>query len=73
MDDEHHLIYDCQKFQDLRVGRILEILNSTDGHILRLFDQGNFEIYRFIAEAMLRVDEGVVEEPLAQQPRQADG
>ena len=71
VDDEHHMIFDCESFQTLRTGRVLEILESSNGFSTDLWNHQ--EMHRFIAEAMLRVDEGVVEEPPAQQPRQADG
>ena len=71
MDDEDHLAFECQRFQNSRSGPLSELIDSTP-NLHTLFESGDILFYRYIADCMKMVDEGVAEEPQAQQPPQAD-
>ena len=62
--DELNLVFECERYRNLRTGHTLEVLEVG-------FDWSFFRTLEPSGD--LRVEEGVVEEPPAQQPRQADG
>ena len=78
VDDEHHMLFDCQAFNHLRDEAIsLMMVNSDllDDFSVRDFLKGDERIvYRFISDCMNFVDDSVaVAGTEAEQPSQAEG
>ena len=58
VDDEMHLVFDCEAFEHLRVDEVFEALQGADGSIRDFFASNNCSITgKFISSCMQILDE----------------
>ena len=56
VDDEYHMIFECEAFSDSR-SEVSECIQTSDGSIRNLFMQGDFvKVYKFVSSCMKAID-----------------
>jgi len=82
VDDEHHMLFDCEAFNHLRLGNVQDIitdlisdLSQGPPGVQELLKSDYYTIHNFISYCMNIVDEQVMvtDQHRAEQPTQAEG
>ena len=82
VDDEHHMLFDCEAFNHLRLGNVQDIitdlisdLSQGPPGVQELLKSDYYTMHNFISYCMNIVDEQVMvtDQHRAEQPTQAEG
>lgn len=64
VDDEYHMLFECEAFRHLRSAEIQALLDQSNGSIRTFVETGDISVvHNFISDCMKLVDDLVVLEP----------